>query len=251
MCQPQMQRHARRISHRASLARRNGSVSVSRAVILSLEMMECDRLSGAIAKLAIVAALGLAFGALVALAVLPGATAWLIGSRAETGASYGEAAVGGPFSLLDHASQQVSDISFRGRSMLIYFGYTRSRDETPAALQVIASALDALGARGLRVAPLFVTIDPAHDTPERLAAFVRAFHPRLVGLTGSAANIASIMRAYHVKAAPASGAAAPDDPAFEQTTLIYVMDASGRYVEHFPHMVSPAELAVAVARTLK
>src|SRR5207244_3509974 len=94
--------------------------------------------------------------------------------------------VGGPFELIDHTGQARTERDFRGRLMLVYFGFTYCPDVCPTDLQAIGLTLDKLGANADNVQPLFVTVDPARDTREHLAEYVKLFHPRLIGLTGSA-----------------------------------------------------------------
>ena len=103
---------------------------------------------------------------------------------------------GGPFSLVDQSGRTISDRDFRGTPMLIYFGYTNCPDQCPLDAQVISAVIDRLDHRGTIVAPIFITTDPARDTPARLAQFLAAFHPRFVGLTGSADAIEKLATAY-------------------------------------------------------
>jgi protein SCO1/2 len=164
-------------------------------------------------RLAIVALVGLAVGALTALALLPQARQRLLpGTAVKT---TGRALIGGPFALTDHNGKRVTDADFRGRLMLVVFGSTASPDVAPAALQVVSSALDKLGPQAARVAPIFITVDPETDTPGRLKPYVARFHPRLVGLTGTPAEIAHVLAAYRVPA---------DAP-----PLIYVMGSDGTF----------------------
>lgn len=109
------------------------------------------------------------------------------------------AAIGGPFSHTDHQGRPVSDRDFGDRYMLVSFGYTYCPDLCPLGLQVMSDALEALGADGGRVVPLFITIDPERDTAPMLADYVVAFHARLVGLTGSRRQVAAAARAYAVR----------------------------------------------------
>ena len=99
--------------------------------------------------------------------------------------SSGTALVGGPFSLTGTDGKTVTDADFRGRYMLVFFGFTHCPDICPAELQVIAQALDKLGDKGKKVAPLFITLDPERDTPHAMASYVQSFGPNFVGLTGS------------------------------------------------------------------
>ncbi|HUE45091.1 MAG TPA: SCO family protein, partial [Aestuariivirgaceae bacterium] len=110
----------------------------------------------------------------------------------------GIADVGGPFTLTAHTGERVSDDAFRGKFMLVAFGFTHCPDVCPAELQVMTAALDSMGQAADRVQPLFITIDPERDTAEHLADYMAHFHPRLIGLTGSADEIAAVADAYHV-----------------------------------------------------
>ena len=101
----------------------------------------------------------------------------------------GRAPVGGPFELIDQTGHRRTDLDFRGKLVVLYFGYTYCPDVCPTELQSISLALDKLGAMAEAVQPLFITVDPERDTPARLAEFVSSFHPRLVGLTGPVADV--------------------------------------------------------------
>jgi protein SCO1/2 len=105
---------------------------------------------------------------------------------------------GGPFALVDHDGRPRRDTDFRGRHLLVYFGYTSCPDLCPLGLDTIAQALDLLGPRADAVQPVFVTVDPARDTPEVLREYVASFDARLLGLTGSEADIRSVTKAYRV-----------------------------------------------------
>ncbi len=96
-------------------------------------------------------------------------------------------ALGGPFDLVGHDGRRRTERDFRGRYLLVYFGYASCEGMCPLELARLADAIDLLGPAGARVQPLFVSVDPARDTPERLAAFVAKIHPRLIGLTGTVA----------------------------------------------------------------
>src|SRR5690606_11015171 len=107
----------------------------------------------------------------------------------------GEALVGGPFALTDHTGERVTDQDFRGRYMLVYFGYTWCPDVCPTELQVISSALDELGDKAAQIRPIFITVDPERDTVAQMADYVANFHPSFVGLTGSSEEVAAVAKA--------------------------------------------------------
>lgn len=158
---------------------------------------------------------------------------------------------GGPFTLIDHRGRRVSDDSFRGRFMLVYFGFTRCTDTCPVDLPIMAQALDRLGPLAERIAPLFVTVDPANDTPDTMARYVAAFHPQLIGLTGSEAQIAAIARAYKVHRRKltlphhTTGAYAVD-----HGSLTYLMDRDGRFLTLVPHNAGAARMEQVLRRYL-
>ncbi|MBO0763829.1 MAG: SCO family protein [Hyphomicrobiaceae bacterium] len=194
-------------------------------------------------RLGVLALAGLAVGAVTAVAILPQARERLLPGRSIQ--TWGEARVGGPFSLIDHTGRRVTAADFKGRIMLVLFGASSSPDLTPSALQVLAAALDRLGPRADRFVPILITVDPERDTPQRLKAYVQGFHPRLVGLTGTPAEIAAVTRAYHV-GGQGEEPRAPTGTLLDQPPLVYVMDADGRYLVH----LNPAAGADAIAASL-
>jgi protein SCO1/2 len=157
--------------------------------------------------------------------------------------------VGGPFELVDHAGRTVTDRTFRGRPMLIYFGYTYCPDICPTSLADLAAALDMLGPGAERVSFLFVTVDPVRDTPAQLARYVGLFHPRLIGLSGSEAQCAQAARAFrvYVKAQPRTE---PMDYVVDHSSFAYLMAPDGRLLTAFPHGTPPETIAEAIRQSL-
>ncbi len=141
--------------------------------------------------------------------------------------------VGGPFELIDHSGRTRTEQDFRGRLMLVYFGFTYCPDVCPTDLQAIGLAVDKLGADSANVQPLFVTVDPERDTPAHLAEYVKLFHPRLIGLTGSAEAIRKAADAYKVYYARVD---LNRDAAYtvDHTAFIYLMGRDGNYLGFFP-----------------
>ena len=152
------------------------------------------------------------------------------------------ARIGGPFQLRDGNGRTVTDASFRGKWMLVYFGYTHCPDACPTALQDIASALDRLGPKARAdVVPVFITIDPARDTPSVMKDYVSAFGPSFVALSGSPTAIAQAEDEYRVYAA--KHATKDGDYEMDHSSIIYVMDPQGRFVANFTHESSPEQMA--------
>lgn len=138
--------------------------------------------------------------------------------------------VGGPFALTDQAGHARTDKEFRGRLMLVYFGFTYCPDVCPTDLQALA--LDKLGPDGDQVQPIFITVDPERDTAAHLAEYVPLFHPRLIGLTGSDDAIRKVADAYKVYYARVP--LKDGDHTVDHTAYIYLMDRDGNYLGFFP-----------------
>jgi cytochrome oxidase Cu insertion factor (SCO1/SenC/PrrC family) len=149
--------------------------------------------------------------------------------------------VGGPFSLVDHTGQPRTEADFRGKWLVIYFGYTHCPDICPTDLQAIAQAVDQLGLAGEAVQPLFITVDPERDTIGHLAEYIPLFHPRLVGLTGTPEAIRRAAVAYKVFYTRAS-ATPSQDYGVDHTAFIYLVDPAGQYVGFLPPGTSAGRL---------
>jgi protein SCO1/2 len=162
----------------------------------------------------------------------------------------GEALVGGPFTLTDHTGKRVTDNDFRGRYMLVYFGYTWCPDVCPTELQVISAALDSLGDEAGQIRPVFVTVDPERDTVAQMADYVANFHASMVGLTGSPEEIAAVAKAYRVYYAKAKTEGSDTDYTVDHGSLIYLMDPEGKFVTHFTYGTDPEKLAQGLAKAI-
>jgi len=175
--------------------------------------------------------------------VLAGFAVWrLVGDRPP--AAVGAGLVGGAFELTDQNGVPRRDGDFRGRFMLVFFGYTYCPDVCPIALATMSAALDALGDEAAEIAPLFITVDPARDTVERLHEYATNFHPRLVALTGGGEAIRRVAAAYRVYYQPRQeGEAALVD----HSSAVYLMGPDGRYLTHFGAEVGPEEMARTIA----
>lgn len=149
-------------------------------------------------------------------------------------------AIGGPFQLVDGDGKTVTDRDFRGKWMLVYFGYTHCPDACPTALQDMANALDAVGAKRRDISVLFITIDPERDTPAVMKDYVSAFEAPITVLSGSAEAVAAAARAYRVYYAKHP---TQDGYDMDHTSIIYVMDPRGRFVTNFTQETSPTEMA--------
>jgi len=161
----------------------------------------------------------------------------------------GKVSVGGPFTLTDQYGARRSLAEFRGKLVLLYFGYTYCPDVCPTDLYAIGRLVQSLGRQGRAVQPLFVTLDPERDTQEVLGKYAVSFHPRLIALRGSEREIRSVATAYKVYyekvASPSSGSYVIDHTAF-----IFLLDREGRYVSFFPPGTTLERMAVIVREAL-
>jgi protein SCO1/2 len=162
----------------------------------------------------------------------------------------GTALIGGPFTLIDQNGKTVTDRNFPGRYKLVFFGLTHCPDICPAELQVMAAALDQLGGKADKVVPIFITVDPARDTPQVMSDFVKNFGPRLVGLTGSPQAVAAAARAYRVAYTKVDDPGSANGYTVDHSAFVYLMGPDGEYVDHFAYGTSAETMAEALRRYL-
>ncbi len=159
------------------------------------------------------------------------------------------ALIGGDFTLTDTEGKRRTDAEFRGKHMLVFFGFTNCPDFCPTALVTISQALEKLGPKADKLAAIFITVDPERDTPAQLKNYAQNFDKRIVMLTGSPDEIASVARAYRVYYAKR-----PLEKAGEYTmdhsAYLYFLGADGKYLTHFRYGVAPEDLAKALAKQL-
>ncbi len=177
----------------------------------------------------------------IALFVVGFAAAYFIRFTPEGSRTEGRALIGGPFSLSDPSGKRVTDRDFRGKLMLVFFGYTHCPDVCPTELQNMAEVIGKLGPDAQQVAPIFVSVDPARDTPEALSSYVGNFSPSITGLTGTQDEVASAAKAYRVFFRKADGN--QDNYSVDHSAFVYLMDRNGNYITHFMFN-TPAETVV-------
>ncbi len=161
------------------------------------------------------------------------------------------ARIGGPFALTDQNGRTVSDRDFAGRYRIMYFGYTFCPDVCPTDVQAIGAALKTLEASdpaiAAKVVPIFVTVDPTRDTPSVLKAFVSAFHPRMVGLTGTPQQIDAVKKAYAIFSA--KGDPAPGGGYLvNHSRQTYLMGPDGKPIALLPQEQGPKAVADEIKR---
>lgn len=157
------------------------------------------------------------------------------------------ATIGGPFTLTNQDGRTVNDKDFAGKYRIMYFGYTYCPDVCPTTLNNIAQALNKLGTQASAVTPVFITVDPKRDTPEKIGEYVKAFDPRIIGLTGSDAQIAAVAKEYRIYYAP-QPADKTGDYLVDHSSFIYLMDRDGKFLKLMPGSLSGVEMADTIRR---
>lgn len=179
-----------------------------------------------------------------------GLAEWHTGPDPTQPVSSGGGAIGGPFQLTDQDGKARTDRDFRGKLMLITFGYTFCPDVCPLSLQNMTAAMDDLGKDADRVQPIFVSVDPARDTPAQLKSYQEFFTPRLTLLTGTPEAVAQAARNYRVYYKVNGDPAKETNYLVDHSALIYLMDREGRFLTHFTHETPPEKMAAAIRRYL-
>ena len=182
--------------------------------------------------------------AAVGLLLLTASYLWLLGGTTPRSVP----AIGGPFTLTQGNGQVVTDRDFRGRYLLVYFGYTSCPDICPTTLSAIADAIDILGSRAERLQPLFITVDPSHDTPAIVRAYVRSFSPRIIGLTGTQVEIRAVEQEYRVSSAIHQTGPGANDYTVDHTAVLFLVAPDGRYLAPFSATETGPELAKKLAK---
>jgi protein SCO1/2 len=150
-------------------------------------------------------------------------------------------ALGGPFTLTAMDGRAVTDQTYRGEWVLIYFGYTSCPDACPTALNNMGIALDRLGGDAAAWQPVFITVDPKRDTREMLAEYLKSFDPHIVALTGTQEQVSRVVQEYHVYvlAHPESGG----NYTVDHSSFYYLINPEGKLVRVIAGDVSGEELA--------
>lgn len=164
-------------------------------------------------------------------------------------ASTGKALVGGPFELVNQDGVTVTEKDFLGQNMLVYFGFTFCPDVCPTELAKIGAVMKMLPADA-NVTPVFITVDPERDGAAEVKSYVEAFHPKMVGLTGSQEQIRAAAKAYRVYFAKNTSNGATDY-LMDHSSIIYLMGKKGEYLAHFTIESTPEEIVSKVREALE
>ena len=171
-------------------------------------------------------------------------------ARQDAGSSFGTADIGGPFTLTNVSTgRRFTEGDLRGKFALVYFGFTTCPDVCPAELEKMRLALNALekkrGIGAADITPVFITVDPERDTAKAISDYLKPFHPRLVGLTGTRAQVDVVTKAYKVYAKRTSDDA--NNYLVDHSIIMYLMSPEGTFLDFYGKHVSEAELEDSIA----
>lgn len=154
-----------------------------------------------------------------------------------------QSAITGKFSLIDHTGKSVMEQDFQGKWTLVFFGFTYCPDVCPTTLDKVARLMNRLEKDGEKIWPLFISVDPERDKPAVLKKYVAAFHPRIVGLTGTVEQVKAATSAFRVYYAKVKQKTAPDGYTMDHSAFLYLMNPKGQYQAHFSHNDSVEKIA--------
>lgn len=160
--------------------------------------------------------------------------------------SYGQAKVGGPFSLTNHLNEPVTQESFLGKYLLLYFGFTNCPDICPDELDKLTEVITTLDKQietKDNIIPIFITVDPKRDKSEQISAYIKDFHPKLIGLTGSPDDVKSICKAYRVYYSQNALTEGIDDYLVDHSVFFYFVGPDGKFIEFFGRDLNASEIA--------
>ncbi len=157
--------------------------------------------------------------------------------------------IGGSFALTDHRGRQVTERTFQGSYLLIFFGFTHCKVVCPENLSKLSQVLDRLGPLAERIQPLYVSVDPDRDKPEVMRSFLESRFPKFLGLTGDRQQVTEMKAAYKVYAQQ-EGADAQGNYDVPHTAMTFLMDEKGDYVTHFSDVTSAEQIVARLAGLL-
>jgi protein SCO1/2 len=157
-------------------------------------------------------------------------------------AAANEPIISGEFDLVDQDGNQVTQSSYEGKLRLVFFGFTRCPDVCPTTLLEVARTMKLLGEHSNNVQPIFISIDPDNDTVDIIANYVRAFHPALVGLTGSHDQIARVAESFNVTYGVTASKSDASPTEVFHSSYLFVMDRQGRFLDVIGYGAKPATI---------
>jgi len=171
---------------------------------------------------------------------------------AEAAKGVGKPKVGGPFELVDHNGKRFTADDLKGKYALVYFGFTHCPDICPEELDKMASMIDLVEvAQPKTMLPIFITCDPARDTPAVVKSYLAEFHPALIGLTGTWEQVKSVCKAYRVYFSTPANVKPGQDYLVDHSIYFYLMDPEGDFVEAIGRQHSPQRAAEIITAHIK
>ncbi len=159
--------------------------------------------------------------------------------------------IGGDFALVNHKGDAVTAADYQGKLLLIYFGFTYCPDVCPTELQKISAALDQLSDdERQRIVPLFITVDPERDTVEQMALYLSNFHPDIIGLTGTVAQVTEAAAMYKIYMQKVADDTSSAEYTMDHSNLVYLMDGDNHYLKHFTGRATIADMVKAIKAAL-
>ncbi|XP_062506129.1 protein SCO1 homolog, mitochondrial-like [Corticium candelabrum] len=165
--------------------------------------------------------------------------------------SVGKAAIGGPFSLIDHNGERKTSDNFLGQWLMIYFGFCHCPDICPDELDKMGMAVDGVNKLSdlYRLQPIFISVDPERDTPEAIKEYLKDFHPTMIGLTGTREEVDKVAKAYRVyySSSPVKG---DNDYLVDHTIIMYLVGPDGNFIDYFGQNRTDGEITAVVANKM-
>lgn len=155
------------------------------------------------------------------------------------------------FNLIDHYGKPVSEASFPGSYLLVYFGFTHCKVVCPRSLAKLSAVLGSLGDVSKKITALYITVDPERDTAPVMRAYLQSNHPRFIGLSGSQEQIDLAKKAFRVFAERKRDAAAPGGYAVPHSAIAYLMGPDGSYLDHFVDSLGQDEVAARICSAIR
>jgi protein SCO1 len=176
-----------------------------------------------------------------------------IEAQSKKSETFGKALLGGPWELVNSDGKPMSDKDLLGQYYLIYFGFTFCPDICPNELVKMSRAIDLLAKRKSlpTVLPVFITLDPHRDTCEQVGAYVKSFHPKMLGLTGTSAQVANVAKAFRVYFQETEHQEGDNDYLVDHSVVMYLMSPEGEFVDFYTQKLTANELADKISTQLK
>lgn len=162
----------------------------------------------------------------------------------------GASLIGGAFSLIDHTGIAVTEKNFQDKYMLVFFGFTNCPSVCPLGLSRMIRALKKIDDFESKITPVFITVDPERDTPERMTTYLGHYHSSFVGLTGSEEQLEQVKTAYRAYSFKSKDPDS-DNYSYDHSSMIYLMDKQGQYITHFSDQTSVDEMSVIVQKNMQ